>query len=166
MDLVDVSPPIVENGVDGTQKVGDPADIQESPAPLEGQFLPRTMVGLAADLPGKFGGIVSAPILSAMIKDLSAERDSLKAQVASYQDQIGKVTQDLHNERIARAKLEVRLSESEKSNIIQKLCTFFSPVLVSIAIDLWKANLNSAVPLGLIGIALLLVNFVPKRGKE
>jgi hypothetical protein len=160
------APTPTESGVDGGQLAGSTADLKTDAAPpLEGQFLERAFLGLVADRPSRFGGDLNAPMIGAMINNLSHEKETAKQQVTELQKTVNALTAQLHSKEIDIVKLEAQLGEGHRANNIQKVCIFLSPVAVSIAIDLYKANLTPlAVLVGGLGALLLLMNFIPKRG--
>lgn len=168
MVQIDEVPTSADNGVTGNQQAGIVAEIAAEPAPpIEGQYLERTVMGLVADRPGKFGGDINAPMLGAMLNDFAFERAEAKKLAAANQAKLDQAFADLNEEKLKNVRLEERLNGSQKSNAIQKVCTFFSPVLGSIAIDLFKANsVLASCLVGAIGVVLLLINFIPNRGKD
>ncbi len=44
------------SGVIGSQQAGSPGDIEPTPPPLEGELLPKTVIGLIAANPHSYGG--------------------------------------------------------------------------------------------------------------
>jgi hypothetical protein len=166
LSLDATAPTPAESGVAGDQVAGTPTDVNTHVAPpLEGQFLERAFLGLVANRPKNFGGDLHAPMIGAMINNLSHEKEMAKHQASELQTQLNALNAQLHTKEIQIVKLEVQLSEGRITNIIQKVCTFLSPVAVSIAIDLYKSNFAPAAALvaGL-GALLLFTNFIPKRG--
>lgn len=167
LSLDAAAPTPAESGVAGDQLAGSPTDVKTDVPPLEGQFLERTFLGLVADRPSRFGGDLNAPMIGAMINNLSHEKELAKQQAIELQKQLNALTAQLHSKEIQIVKLEVQLGEGRITNIIQKVCTFLSPVAVSIAIDLYKSSfVPAAVLVAGVGLLLLLTNFIPKRGAK
>ena len=165
--IVEVPTPADANsGVSGTQQAGTSAEISAIPAPLEGQLLQRTFISLVAGSPDRYGGEHNAPIIGALINDFAYDKDQARNLAVEKQQQLDKAIADLNEQKLANVRLEERLAESARSNLVQKICTFFSPVLLSLAVDLFKTNATSAYLVGVIGLGLLLTNFVPRRGKS
>ena len=160
------APEQTDSGVAGTQQAGSTSDIVAVAAPLEGQLLPRTVMGLVANSPDHYGGQHNAPIIGAIINDFAFDKDKAGALLAEKQAMLDKAIADLHEQTLKNARLEERLNESVRSNMIAKICTFFSPVLLSLAVDLFKTSATSSYLVGAIGLGLLLTNFIPSRGRN
>ena len=167
MNLISETPSPDDNGVSGNQEVGTTAEIPRDFAPpLTGELLPNTFMGLATDSPNKFGGPQTARIFTAMVNDLTFERDQAKDLAAEIQTKLDRALVDLNNEKIKNVRLEEKLSEGFKLGIAQRVCTFFSPILFSVAIDIFKTTPNSSYLIFGIAALLLLINFIPSRGKR
>lgn len=168
LSLDATAPTPAESGVAGDQIAGSPTDVSTDVAPpLEGQFLERAFLGLVANRPKHFGGDLHAPIIGAMINNLSHEKEVAKQQASELQKQLDALTTQLHSKDIQIVKLEAELSQGRITNLIQKFCTFLSPVAVSIAIDLYKSSfVPAAVLVAGLGALLLSTNFFPKRGAK
>ena len=154
------------SGVTGDQQAGTVAEIAPTPPPLEGQFLHRAFIDAATENPRRYGGEHNAPLITALLNDFAYDKDQARKQAADTQSKLDQALIDLNEQKQRNARLEERLSEGARSNLVAKVCTFLSPVALSVAIDLFKANSTSSYLIGAIGVALLLTNFVPHKGKN
>lgn len=167
MDSSDFVPTSIDSGVNGTQQAGRVEDIGESAnPPLSGQYMERTMIGLAASKPNKFGGELGAPIFSAMVNHLSHEKEQAKTSASALQTRLEAVTAELHSLKIQKVQLDERLENLRSTSRIKQTSAFLSPILFSVAIDLYKSNLNISVVIAIAATALLAVNFFGFRGKS
>jgi len=155
-----------DSGVSGMQQAGDASEVAATPAPLEGQLLQQTFIGLVAGSPDKYGGRQNAPIISAFIRDSAYDKDQARLLAAQKQRELDEATSKLHAKELEYARLEEKFNASFRTNIVQKVCTFFSPIALSLAVDLFKANSNSSYLIGAIGLGLVLTNFIPGKGKN
>lgn len=160
------TPDDADSGVSGTQQAGDAEDVTATPPPLEGQLLHRTFIGLVAGSPDMYGGEQNAPIIGALISDSAYDKDQARILAAQKQQLLDEATSELNEQKLKYARLEERVHASHRTNIALKICTFFSPIALSLAVDLFKANSNSSLLIGAIGLGLLLTNFIPERGKN
>ncbi len=167
MDSSDQTPSPSDTGVNGTQLAGLVEEIGDSATPpLTGQFIERTMIGLAAARPGKFGGELGAPMFTAMVNHFSHEKEQAKAAAAAAQGKVEAVTAELNTLRIQKVTLDERLENLRNTSKIKQTCAFLSPILFSVAIDLYKGNLNISVVIAIAATVLIAVNFFGFRGKS
>ncbi|WP_448694565.1 hypothetical protein [Pseudomonas moraviensis] len=156
-----------DNGVSGTQQAGLVEDLGASATPpLTGQYMERAMIGLAAARPNKFGGELGAPIFTAMVNHLSHEKEQAKASASVIQTRLEAVTEELNALKIQKVQLDERLENLRSTSRIKQTCAFLSPILFSVAIDLFKNNLNISVVIAIAATALLAVNFFGFRGRS
>lgn len=166
MNLISDAPDPNDNGVSGTQTVGTP-DIQSDTAPpLTGELLPNTFRGLANENPSKFGGAQSARIFDAWVNDLVNERDRAKALAEETQSKLDQALAELNEEKLKTVRFEERSHQNFRLGLAQRACTFVSPFLFSIAVDVYKNNPNSSYLIFGFAAFLLLTNFIPSRGKR
>ncbi|MGY2253640.1 hypothetical protein [Pseudomonas reactans] len=167
MDSSTQAPSPSDNGVSGTQQAGLVEDIGGSATPpLTGQYMEKAMLGLAAARPNKFGGELGAPMFAAMINHFSHEKEQAKAAATTAQEKLESVTAALNVLTSQKIRLEERLENLRSTNRIKQTSAFLSPVLFSVAIDLYKSNLNISVVIAIAAAALLAVNFFGFRGKS
>ncbi|MBY8930593.1 hypothetical protein J1G34_16250 [Pseudomonas sp. Wu6] len=167
MNLLDEAPSPNKNGVSGAQTQGSATEILSDVAPpLTGELLPRTFMGLTSENPTNFGGVDGARVLNAMINDLTFERDEAKNLATETQSKLDKSQRELHDERIKNVRFEERLGGAFKLGIAQRLCTFLSPILFSVGIDVFKNSPSSAYIIFGIATLLLSTNMIPSRGKS
>lgn len=155
-----------DSGVAGTQQAGTSEEVAATPPPLEGTILPRTVIGLVAGSPDHYGGAQNAPIIGALINDFAYDKEQARNLAAEKQLLLDNALAQLSAAQLTNARLEARLTESMRANLVEKVCTFFSPVLLSLGIDLFKSNATSSYLVAAIGVGLLLTNFIPRRGKN
>ena len=167
MDSSTQAPSPSDTGVSGTQQAGLVEDIGGSATPpLTGQYMEKAMLGLAAARPNKFGGELGAPMFAAMINHFSHEKEQAKAAATAAQEKLESVTATLSVLTSQKIRLEERLENLRSTNRIKQTSAFLSPVLFSVAIDLYKSNLNISVVIAIAAAALLAVNFFGFRGKS
>lgn len=167
MDSTDQAPTPIDNGVSGTQQAGEIEDIGESATPpLTGQFIEKAMIGLAATRPGKFGGELGAPIFTAMVNHFSHEKEQAKSHASAAQHKLEAISEELNALKIQHVRLDERLQNLRNSSRIKQTSAFLSPILFSVAIDLYKSNLNISVIIAIAAAALLAVNFFGFRGNS
>ncbi|MNE71241.1 hypothetical protein D3C80_1670980 [compost metagenome] len=126
----------------------------------------RAMIGLAAARPNKFGGELGAPMFTAMVNHLSHEKEQAKSSASAIQIKFEAVTEELNALKIQKVQLDERLESLRSTSKIKQTCAFLSPILFSVAIDLYKGNLNFSVVIAIAATALLAVNFFGFRGKS
>lgn len=167
MNLVNEVPGPNENGVSGAQTKGSTTEITSDAAPpLTGELLPRTFMGLTSENPTNFGGADGARVLNAMINDLTFERDEAKFLATETQSKLDQARTELHDEQIKNVRFEERLGGAFKLGIAQRLCTFLSPILYSVAVDVFKTSPSSSYIIFGIATLLLSTNLIPSRGKS
>ncbi|MCF8985071.1 hypothetical protein GIW26_15995 [Pseudomonas syringae] len=164
----DVSPPDDPNsGVSGEQQPGDGREISATPPPLEGQLLQSTFMGLVSNSPDRYGGAQNAPIIGALIHDFAYDKEQARSLAAEKQRLLDLALNELTEQKLINVRLEERLKQSADSNRIQKVCLFLGPVLLAIAIDLFKANFATlACIVAVVGISLILTAVVSNIGKN
>jgi hypothetical protein len=160
------TPDDTESGVSGTQQAGAAGEVAATPPPLEGQLLHRTVIGLVAGSPEMYGGAQNAPIIGALISDSAYDKGQARILAAEKQQELDETKAELNVQMLKYARLEEKFNANLRTNIVQKVCTFFSPIALSLAVDLFKANSNASLLIGAIGLGLVLTNFVPERGKN
>ena len=154
------------SGVSGVQQPGAPDDIRPTPAPMEGDFLPRTVIRLIEGSPHHYGGDQLGPVIAAIISDAQHDKDQARKQVSAVQTQLVKTNADLVEQRLTNVRLEERLRAALIRSRIEKFLIFCSPIAFSFAIDLYKSSSNLWLPLVALGLGLLAVNFLPGKGKD
>lgn len=153
-------------GVNGTQVAGEEGDIAVEAPPLVGDYMERTFIGLAAEKPQSFGGALNAPMITAMINQCLHDKTRAQNDAAERQAQINELSAELSSLRTQLAIARSEMASSVKTNRIQKVCAFLSPICLSFGVDLFKANLNLSLLAFAIGVVLLAINFIPGRGAE
>ncbi|WP_379555876.1 hypothetical protein [Pseudomonas sp. MD332_8] len=154
------------SGVSGVQQPGSPDDIQPTPAPMEGDFLPRTLIRLIEDSPDHYGGQQLSPVIAAIISDAQYDKEQARKQVAAVQTQLFKINADLVEQKLTNVRLEERLSAALLRSRIEKFLIFCSPIAFSFALDLYKSSSNLWLPLAALGLVLLAISFLPSKGKD
>ncbi|QQD53759.1 hypothetical protein MHB_0027110 [Pseudomonas fluorescens BBc6R8] len=167
MESSNQAPNLFDNGVSGTQQAGIVEDIGDSAVPpLTGQYIERAMIGLAAARPGKFGGDLGAPMFTAMVNHFSHEKEQAKSSATAAQAKLEAVAAELNALKLEKVKLDERLDNLRSTSRIKQTSAFLSPVLFSVAIDLYKGNMNLSVVIAIAAAALLAVNFFGFQGKS
>lgn len=167
MELSAVPTPGNESGGGaGNQQPGVPGDIKSTPAPMEGELLPRTVIDLIAVSPHHYGGDQVGPMISAIINDAQYDKEQARKQVAEIQSRLDKANAELVEEKLKNARLGERLIGYLHRSRYEKLSLFCSPIAFSAAIDLEKADSSWWIPLAALGLVLLAVNFLPSKGKD
>lgn len=166
--IAEVPPPVDPNsGVSGDQQPGGRQEIAATPPPLEGQLLQRTFIGLVADSPDRYGGAQNAPIIGALIQDFAYEKEQARSLAAEKQHLLDQATNALNEQKLVNGRLEERLKQNARSNRLQKYCIFAAPILGSIAIDLFKANLTiPSYLIAAVGLGLLLAAAIFHAGEN
>lgn len=154
------------SGVIGSQQAGSPGDIEPTPPPLEGELLPKTVIGLIAANPHSYGGDQISTIISAILSDAQLDKTDARDQVAAIQARLDQASEDLGQEKLANVRLEEQLRSTMGRSVFERFCLFCSPIALTSALDLFKAGSNSWLPIGALGIGLLMVNFWPSRGRK
>ncbi|MFI8645936.1 hypothetical protein ACIGJK_14230 [Pseudomonas iridis] len=166
MNLITDAPDPNENGVTGNQTAGSFDPPPDPSPPLTGELLPKTFRGLASENPKNFGGPHSARIFDAWVNDLVIERDRAKTFAENTQFKLDEALANLHEEKTARLRLEDQIGADFKLGLIQRGCTFVSPFLFGIAVEVFKKDpISSSLIFGFAGF-LLLANLIPSRGKR
>ncbi|MHC8330225.1 hypothetical protein [Pseudomonas sp. LB1P83] len=155
-----------DSGVAGIQQPGVPDDIRPTPAPMEGDFLPRTVIRLIEGSPHHYGGDQLGPVIAAIISDAQHDKEQARKQVATIQTQLDKANAYLVEQRLTNVRLEERLRAALIRSLIEKFLIFCSPIAFSFALDLYKASSILWLPLTAFGLGLLAVNFLPSKGKN
>lgn len=152
-----------ESGVAGTQRPGDLGNVVPTPPPLEGELLPGTFIDFIRRSPSDYGGDDMAPAIAALINDTHADKLRARQDVAGIQAQLNKAISDLHEQKLINASLQSQINGGVVLSRIQRICAFCSPIGFGVAIDLYKANLNSAFIVGALALIFLLTNFIPGK---
>lgn len=155
-----------DSGVEGIQQPGAADDIRPTPPPMEGDFLPRTLVRLIERSPHHYGGDELGPVISAIISDAQHDKEQARKQVAAIQAQLDKANSDLVEQKLLNVRLEERLRAALIRSWFEKFLVFCSPIALSFALDLHKAGSNLSWPLAVFGLGLVAVTFLPSKGKN
>jgi len=150
-----------DSGVSGEQQAGEANEIAASPAPLNGELFVETMRHLIAINPNRFGGAYAGPMLSAHLGDAHYDKGQARLQIAELQRKLDDVSEKLSQQKIEYARLEERLDGAVTRIWVQKLCAFCSPIALSFAIDLNKAESSMWKMSAFLGVALLIVSVLP-----
>jgi len=166
MNLMADAPEPTDNGVIGNQTVGSVDIPPNTGPPLAGELLPNTFRGLATENPRNFGGAQSARIFDAWVNDLVNERDRAKLLAEENQSKLDQALVELHAEKLEIVRLEGGISQNFRLGLAQRACTFVSPFLFGIAVDVYKNYPNQSYLIFVFAGVLLLTNLIPSRGKR
>ncbi|KGF64062.1 hypothetical protein [Pseudomonas lutea] len=166
MNLMTDAPEPTDNGVIGNQTVGSVEIPPDAGPPLTGELLPNAFRGLATENPRNFGGAQNARIFDAWVNDLVNERDHAKLLAKENQSKLDQALAELHAEKIEIVRLEGGIGHNFRLGLAQRMCTFFSPFLFGIAVDVYKTYPSQSFLIFVFAGGLLLTNFIPSRGKR
>lgn len=155
-----------KSGASGDQQQGSLGDIIYTPPPLEGEHLPKTIIGLIALSPHEYGGDQVGPVISAVIRDSQADKERLRQHIAGIQARLDQTNSELVEQRLANARFEVELRVATKRTLLEKSVAFLCPVAFSIGIELYRNNNQLWMPLVAIGVVLIASLLLPLKGKR
>jgi len=124
-----------------------------------------TLAGLAATQPRGFGSGNTAQIIASAYSQLNQEHQELLKTLREKDRKIEELFANLSDAKVSNAKLEGRLGVVSGAQRLRQFTIFAGTAMLGIAIDLFKANLNSSYLVGAVGLGLLLFGAVqPKTG--
>jgi hypothetical protein len=161
-----MEPPIqVDSGVNGTQAAGplEPQAIDATP-PTHGLPITHVFEGLAATRSRSLGGEVAASLIAGSFTQLAHDLDITRKDLRMRDEQLRKANDELGSSKAKIAVLTERLGNTGRTQQLKQLSIFLGTALMSVAVDLYKNNLDKiSYLLGLAGAILLLTGWLTNR---
>lgn len=162
------NPPVPdETGASGTQIAGSQGSLSlDTTPPTSGLPITHVLDGLAATRARSLGGEVAANLLAGSFSQLAHDLEVNRADLRTRDEQLRNVQQDLGNANVTIAILRERVGAIGRLQKIKQISIFGGTVLMGIAIDLYKNNLEKiSYILGALGLVLFLAAWII-RGDE
>jgi len=154
-----------ESGVSGTQVAGPIMEhLSAQPTPTHGLLMAETMDFLAATRSRNLGGEIGARLLSASFAEISHNLTVTREDLRERDDQLRNTQNDLGNAKATIAVLRERVGAIGRVQHLKQLSVFAGTVLMGVAIDLYKSNIEkTSYLLGTVGLILLIAGSLDKR---
>jgi hypothetical protein len=162
-------PPIPdETGASGTQIAGSQDSlVLDATPPTSGLPITHVLDGLAATRARSLGGEVAANLIAGSFSQLAHDLEITRADLRIRDEQLRKAQQDLGDANVTIATLRERVGAINRLQNLKQISIFAGTVLMGVAVDLYKSNLEKiSYLLGLVGIILFLVAWFTKRGGD
>jgi hypothetical protein len=159
-------PPVPdETGASGTQIAGsqDSLSLDATP-PTSGLPITHVLDGLAATRARSLGGEVAANLIAGSFNQLAHDLEVTRADLRTRDEQLRNAQQDLGNANVTIATLRERVGAISRLQNLKQLGIFVGTALMSVAIELYKSNLEKiSYILAALGFVLFLAGWITKR---